>query len=167
MNQPSWDHRPPPGPDKDTPVIWRGEPTSAAELSVGRAQMRAAVIGAAGPAGVVEDDLDRLLLIFEELGSNGLRHGLPPVQITVATTDTGWVLEVSDAAVGWPPTPANGRDAADGGMGLHLVARLCAAHGWDVRADCKVVWGCLNPTVTSEWPRPGPTVPRPRGPGAA
>jgi hypothetical protein len=32
------------------------------------------------------------------------------------------------------------------------VAALCPAHGWDVRADRKVVWGCLEsvPTPTSD-----------------
>jgi hypothetical protein len=51
---------------------------------------------------------------------------------------------VCDQAVDRPPTPATGRDAASGGLGLHLVARLCGAHGWDVSGGTKHVWGRID-----------------------
>lgn len=54
-----------------------------------------------------------------------------------------WLLEVSDAAVHRPPAPARGRDAARGGLGLSLVARICAAHGWHADGDRKNVWALL------------------------
>ena len=89
------------------------------------------------------DSIERLLLPFEELGSNGLRHGRPPIRVTVATTRTGWVVDVSDTAVDTPPSPAVGRDPAQGGMGLRLVARLASGHGWEVRDGRKHVWACI------------------------
>lgn len=141
MNQQSWVQRPPPARDGSTPPIWRGQLGTAAEISAGRAQLRTAVTLSAG---LGEDDLERLLLVFEELTSNGLRHGSPPVRGTVTSTAGGWLLEVSDAAVERLPVPPVGRDPAAGGLGLNLVAALCQAHGWDVRAGRKVVWGRLE-----------------------
>src|SRR3954468_20110489 len=102
MKSQSWAHRPPPTPDAGAPPIWRGQPVTAAELSTGRAPLRT---GVRGTAGLGDDDLDRLLLVFEELASNGLRHGSPPVQVAVIGTTGGWLLQVSDAAVDRPPVP--------------------------------------------------------------
>jgi signal transduction histidine kinase len=144
MNQQSWSHQPPPSPDAGAPPIWRGQPVTTAELSAGRAQLRTAVNGSPGSPGRDDDDLDRLLLVFEELASNGLRHGSPPVQVAVTSTAGGWLLEVSDAAVDRPPVPPVDRDPGAGGLGLSMVAALCPAHGWDVHAGRKIVWGCLE-----------------------
>ena len=85
--------------------------------------------------------MERLLLAFEELVSNGLRHGREPVEVTVTTFDDGWLLQVTDTATDTPPIPAVGRDPSQGGLGLHLVARITAAHGWTVDGTGrKVVW---------------------------
>ncbi|MDP5182629.1 ATP-binding protein [Blastococcus sp. BMG 814] len=145
MTQQFWAYRPPPAPDAGMPSLYHGEPATAAEISAGRAQLRTAVVGSAAVSGPCDDDLDRLLLVFEELVSNGLRHGSPPVQVTVTGTAGGWLLQVSDAAADRPPSPPIGRDPSAGGMGLNLVAALCPAHGWGVHAGRKVVWGCLEP----------------------
>jgi anti-sigma regulatory factor (Ser/Thr protein kinase) len=125
-------------------VIWAAAPASVAELSAARARLRGAVHRAARPAGTDSDAVDRLLLAFEELGSNGLRHGRPPVEMTVTTTPAGWLLDVTDAAVDRPPTPAVGRDPALGGLGLYLIARLAGGHGWHVRDGRKHVWACIE-----------------------
>jgi hypothetical protein len=45
------------------------------------------------------------------------------------------------------PVPAVGRDPAQGGLGLHLVARLSVAHGWYVDDGAKHVWACLPSTI--------------------
>jgi hypothetical protein len=56
-----------------------------------------------------------------------------------------WLLEVTDAAEGTPPTPDLERDAALGGLGLALVAQLSGAHGWEPLGDGrKVVWARVD-----------------------
>ncbi|WP_169063822.1 ATP-binding protein [Geodermatophilus dictyosporus] len=85
-------------------------------------------------------DVDGLLLVYEELTSNGLRHGRSPVHVRVTATGGGWLVDVIDAAVEQPPATAGDRDPADGGLGLPLVARLCRAHGWTVEDGRKHVW---------------------------
>src|SRR5215210_4742435 len=137
-----WPYRSPPETGSGRSTVWRGEPATWAELSAQRSRLRSAVVAGGRPPD--DDDLHRLLLVFEELGTNGLRHGRPPVRVTVDATGTGWLLEVSDSGVADPPVPAVGRDAAEGGLGLYMVARLCADHGWDVRGDRKHVWGRVD-----------------------
>ena len=90
------------------------------------------------------DDVDRLLLAYEELASNGFRHGGPPVQVTVSAGSTGWLVDVTDGAPEHPPAPAVDRDPASGGMGLYLVARLAAAHGWFAECGRKHVWAWIT-----------------------
>jgi hypothetical protein len=38
------------------------------------------------------------------------------------------------------------RDAAEGGLGLYLVARICGAHGWTVTGARKVTWARIDYT---------------------
>jgi hypothetical protein len=54
------------------------------------------------------------------------------------------VLDVSDGAVDEPPMPAVDRDAARGGLGLYLIARIAAAHGWGVANGRKHVWARID-----------------------
>src|SRR5690349_18456567 len=162
MSTTTWPQRP---PEHVTDTVrWEGTPRAAADLTRLRRELRALVRrGPWQPLG--EADLERLLLIFEELASNGLRHGRPPVHVLLAKTSTGWLLDVSDDAVELPPAPARDRDAADGGMGLPLVARLSAAHGWTVDGVRKQVWARIDAA-----PAPGPrdgAVPPPRPPASA
>jgi hypothetical protein len=137
-DQAVWTRRPAPAPAPGAVEAWRGQPRTLAELSRSRAQLRAALGSGALPSGA--DDGERLLLVFEELVSNGLRHGRPPVRVTVTSACTSWLLVVSDGAADQPPVHAVDRDAAHGGMGLDLVAGLSGAHGWAVEGDRKVVW---------------------------
>ncbi len=113
MSKASWAHRPPPEPVAVQSAVWRGEPTSAAELSAQRGQLRIAVANYVTVAHSDLDDVDRLLLVFEELGSNGLRHGHPPVQMTVTSTGTGWLLDVTDTAADRPPAESRERVERD------------------------------------------------------
>jgi anti-sigma regulatory factor (Ser/Thr protein kinase) len=162
MSQPSWAYRPPPEDGVAGAAVWESEPDSPAELSAHRGRLRTALLNGARPAGCDDEDVERLLLAFEELGSNGLRHGRPPVRMTVASSGEGWLLEVSDAAVDVPPAPAVGRDPSHGGLGLYLIARLCVAHGWNVRDGRKHVWGRIGFTGAPD-PRGRPETPsRPR-----
>jgi signal transduction histidine kinase len=120
--------------------VGRWEPTTPADLTAHRRQLSEALQDGAVAAHTDEVAVERLLLAFEELASNALRHGRGPVWVAVTAGRDGWLLEVSDAAADRPPAPAVGRDAADGGLGLYLVARLSAAHGWDIHGDHKIAW---------------------------
>ena len=100
-----------------------------------------------------EDARDGLLLVFEELASNALRHGGGEVRALVVAGSGGWLIDLSDEAPDRPPVPAVDRDPALGGMGLHLVAQLSTSFGWERRPGRKHVWATLpsGRKQTSEW----------------
>lgn len=163
MSEPIWGRRPPPHANPaDCVAIWDGRPCTLADVTELRLLLREGLADAARRGDADDADIERLLLVFEELTSNGLRHGRTPVQVVVTTTACGWLIDVSDAAADRPPTLAVGRDAAQGGLGLYLVARLSAAHGWMVEGDRKHVWARLDYASRSV-PVPAPPLPRPRG----
>jgi len=149
MSEPLWPLLPPPEVGSETSTVWAG-PADLADLTILRRRLRAALADGLAPASSDRDDVERLLLTFEELASNALRHGRPPARVAITMTGTGWLLDVSDAAAERPPTPAVGRDPANGGLGLRLVARLCPDHGWLVEDGRKHVWARLvcKPEVT-------------------
>jgi anti-sigma regulatory factor (Ser/Thr protein kinase) len=145
-----WAHRPQPvlGAGAVSLGDWRlGTP---ADVTASRGRLRDLVLRRRHGGRVDDDALERLLLAFEELTSNGLRHGRAPVHVSVHATDTSWLIDVTDAATDRAPIPAVGRDAAEGGLGLYLVARLCSAYGWTVQQGRKHVWACIERHV----PRP-------------
>jgi anti-sigma regulatory factor (Ser/Thr protein kinase) len=143
MSRSPWAARPTPHLDGGAARVWTWELRSRRDLTLSRIALREDLQSAAGTNGVAQDDVDRLLLAYEELASNGLRHGRSPVQATVTATATGWLIDVSDAATTASPVPAVDRDPALGGMGLHLVAHLSSTQGWAVRSGRKHVWACV------------------------
>jgi hypothetical protein len=139
MFQGSWLKRPCPvtvGPH------YEAEITGAHQLRDVRAALRS-WLPAAADGGSNTTVLDGLLLAMDELAANGLRHGGVPVRVRAVLTTQCLLLEVSDADAHNGPKPAEGRDPALGGMGLHVVAYLSFARGWEVRGDRKHVWACL------------------------
>lgn len=125
-------------------TAWQWRVSSLARLRDLRAELRAH-LRSDGHEGNHEgnDDTaidDRILLAVDELASNGLRHGVPPVTVRVLATERGWLIIVSDGATERLPEPAVDRDRAHGGMGLYLVAELTTGHGWSVDHGGKHVW---------------------------
>ena len=95
---------------------------------------------------IASDVLDQIILALDEMASNALRHGgVGPVEASVRTSDSGYLIEVTDSAAARPPTPAIDRDPSEGGLGLYLIAELSTAHGWYVDGDAKTVWAVLPP----------------------
>ncbi len=139
-----WARQPPPRPGPDALTPWQWEWTSAEQLSRARAQLRREVFDAGVPPGDIADAVERLLLAFEELASNGFRHGHAPVLAAVTAAGRGWLIDVTDAAPDHFPAPAVGRDPAFGGLGLHLIAQLSNAHGWSIHAGRKHVWASIG-----------------------
>ncbi len=125
--------------------LWCQELHSLQELSALRARLRASLTGSAG---VVDPEREhwseRLVLIADELTSNALRHGAPPVATALSRQADRWMVAVKDSSAQVPPTPAEGRDPGLGGFGLYLVADLSAAHGWSVQRGHKWVWAVVD-----------------------
>ncbi|MCO7220916.1 ATP-binding protein [Klenkia sp. PcliD-1-E] len=92
----------------------------------------------------VEEATERILLAADEMASNGVRHGGPPVVLGAHTCGPGQVLiTVTDHAPGTPPAPDPERDHAHGGLGLLIVAAYARAHGWWPGTGLKTVWALL------------------------
>ncbi|GAB4080982.1 hypothetical protein GCM10028783_19300 [Modestobacter muralis] len=91
-----------------------------------------------------QDAQERLVLVFDEMSSNALRHGAPPVTTAVNRTAGGWLLVVTDSATATPPRPDPGRDPAKGGLGLRMIADLASAHGWYPGDGRKSVWAPMS-----------------------
>ncbi|MCW2682124.1 MAG: putative sensor protein [Blastococcus sp.] len=157
-----WAVRPRPTVGPGATLLGRWEPAATADLTAHRWQLAAALHGGGRPAVAEEGAVERLLLAFEELASNALRHGSDPVRVDVTAADGFWLLDVSDAAVDQPPAPAVGRDAAHGGMGLYLVASICTAHGWFTEEGRKHAWGCIDYTRVEARDTSLQSVPGPR-----
>jgi anti-sigma regulatory factor (Ser/Thr protein kinase) len=75
---------------------------------------------------VIED----FLLAVDEMTSNALRHGRPPVSLRLWTAEDRLVCTIADGGPGWDDPfagygPAHGADLSRGGMGLWLARQLC------------------------------------------
>jgi anti-sigma regulatory factor (Ser/Thr protein kinase) len=133
--------------------VWRWNLAGLAQLPAARAGLRNRL----GDEGAPHDDDsygagEQLILAFDELASNALRHGESPVVATIVAGSGGWLIDVSDRAPETMPAPTMDRDPAKGGMGLQLVARLSVAHGWYVDDGAKHVWACLPTDIEDRDP---------------
>ncbi|MCZ2860422.1 sensor histidine kinase [Blastococcus sp. VKM Ac-2987] len=91
-----------------------------------RHAVAAELAGVPAPADVVED----FLLAVDEMASNAVRHGRPPVSLRLWTAPDRMVCTISDGGPGWDDPfagygPAHGADLSRGGMGLWLARQLC------------------------------------------
>lgn len=117
----------------------RWQPRDVSDLPAMRAEVRRSLAG----AGIDADVLDQVVLALDEMASNALRHGGGRVEAGLHRTSDGYLIEVSDSASSRPPTPAVDRDPSEGGLGLHLIARMARRHGWYASAGAKHVWALL------------------------
>jgi anti-sigma regulatory factor (Ser/Thr protein kinase) len=138
-----WPHSPVP---RTQGITWQWQITTLRQLTSVRVDLRARLrsAGCYDAAGNGDSVCDRILLVVEELASNGLRHGADPVHARVVATADGWFIDISDGATEQGPQLAIGRDPALGGMGLHLVAELTVSRGWAVTGGRKHVWASLS-----------------------
>ena len=92
--------------------------------------LRHAVVGALagthGPRDVIED----FTLAVDEMTSNAVRHGGPPVDLHLWTSTEKLVCRITDRGSGIDDPfagygPAHGEDLSRGGMGLWLARQLC------------------------------------------
>lgn len=162
MTDVMWGNRPPPALEGGAFLVGRWTPASPAELTRSRRGLAAALADEQATGSVAGGAVERLLLVFEEVGSNALRHGRGPVEITLTRTAAHWLLEVSDAAAEVGPDPAVDRDAALGGLGLYVVARVCGAHGWFTDGARKTVWARVDHTRAEAPAEVVDALPKPR-----
>jgi two-component sensor histidine kinase len=131
--------------------LWCQELHSLAQLSRLRARLRRSLTGSSTVAHPEREHWsERMVLIADELTSNALRHGGPPVATALSRLDDRWLICVSDSSTDAPPEPAQGRDPGLGGFGLYLVADLSAAHGWWLERGAKSVWAVVRAGDSSQ-----------------
>jgi signal transduction histidine kinase len=124
---------------------WHEELHSLSELAALRTRLRATLTGSPTVIDLQREHWsERLVLIADELASNALRHGEPPVRTVLSSAGRQWLLTVSDASLEVPPAPAQGRDPGLGGFGLYLVADLSLRHGWCREPGAKTVWAVVE-----------------------
>jgi anti-sigma regulatory factor (Ser/Thr protein kinase) len=136
---PSWpSSSPPPAADG-----WRWELSHVAELPRIRAQLRRDLAAESDGDPAAEELDEAVILAFDEMASNALRHGGGGVRARVQRTPGAWLIEVRDSAAATPPRPAVGRDPSQGGLGLYLIAEMADDHGWHLADGQKAVWALL------------------------
>ena len=80
-------------------------------------------------------------LLTSELVSNAVRHGAPPLSLTVVGTEERLTIEVDDGSEVLPRFPARDADHdAGGGRGLRIVQLLANTWGTGTRPGGKTVW---------------------------
>ncbi len=129
---------PPPAEDG-----WHWEFSHVSELPRARAQLRAGLAATSGTGADATELDEAVVLAFDEMASNALRHGGGGVRARVQRTAAAWLVEVCDEAPSRPPEPAVGRDPSLGGLGLYLIAEMSDAHGWHLEETTKSVWALL------------------------
>jgi len=150
MLPPLWTQQPAPPVSGER---WSCDLTSVAQLSQVRHQLRELLPTLGHRPDVTPVAVDQLVLAFDELASNALRHGQPPVRARITTTPTCWLLDVSDTATSRPPAEDTNRDLAAGGMGLYLIAAFATDHGWFLARGRKHVWASI-PFTPEDPPEP-------------
>jgi anti-sigma regulatory factor (Ser/Thr protein kinase) len=123
--------------------VWHWQLEAMHVVSRVRSDLRARIAHPSVSSASTEDARDGLLLVFEELASNALRHGGGRVRAAIRLTTEAYLIEVSDQAAAAPPAPAVDRDPSEGGLGLYLIAEMSTAHGWYVSNGHKYVWALL------------------------
>ncbi len=94
----------------------------------------------------VEVDLDALALVTVELVANAIRHGGPPVMLSLGWDQRGLEVAVSDTEGGVPfkrDVPID----AEHGRGVTLVANLSEDWGVTYLGSRKTVWAYLTASV--------------------
>jgi hypothetical protein len=97
---------------------------------------------------VRQDLIDTAVLIADEFVTNAIRHGDPPIRLTLVRLAHEIVIEVADGSAHMPRRLRADRDD-EWGRGLHLVGAMSSRWGSRVTRFGKVVWAQVP---TPCWP---------------
>ena len=116
------------------------EPVLAADGITDFIGLRHRLAGVLHGFGRDRDTTEDFLLAVDEMASNGVRHGRPPVSVRLWVDDDSVVCTITDDGPGVTDPfagygPAHGEDLSRGGMGLWLARQLC--DGVDVWRDAE------------------------------
>jgi signal transduction histidine kinase len=111
----------------------------------------------------IHGEADRLAQAVDNLISNAVRHGAPPVTISAVEHGDRVEIRVADSGDGVPPQVrdrlferfASGTRRGGTGLGLFIVRELARAHGGDTRYE---VDERGRPTFVIDLPRTSPAV---------
>ena len=85
-----------------------------------------------------------LYRIAQEALHNAVRHGrASEVRISLARSETGIILEVSDNGIGFDPVASRRAASAGGGMGLRIMEYRAGMIGGMIHIDCRPEGGVL------------------------
>jgi anti-sigma regulatory factor (Ser/Thr protein kinase) len=112
-------------------------PFTANAAALAREALR--IHAAKAPTDTVED----AALLTSELVTNAVRHGRPPVQLSIAVTEGRLIVSVLDHGSGLPHVVSAPPDAT-GGRGLHIVEAVSDEWGVSVEGPGKAVWFQLH-----------------------
>ncbi len=92
--------------------------------------LRHAVAAELATSGAPRDVLGDFLIAVDEMTSNAVRHGAPPVDVALWISSDRLVCTIRDRGRGWDDPlagyePAHGGDLSRGGMGLWMARQLC------------------------------------------
>lgn len=86
---------------------------------------------------------DTATLLVGELVANAVRHGRPPVELTVTLGDGRVTIAVGDHGRAAPPRARTEDLVATSGRGLHIVATLAESWGTASGTPGTTVWFTL------------------------
>ncbi|HWO69038.1 MAG TPA: ATP-binding protein [Umezawaea sp.] len=95
-----------------------------------------------------------VLLVATELIDNAYRHTSSPIELRIACTDFGVLVEVADGEREHPVEMAESRRVW-GGRGVQAVVELATSWGVRVEGKGKSVWALLPVVGTKAEPRSG------------
>jgi anti-sigma regulatory factor (Ser/Thr protein kinase) len=100
-----------------------------------------------GRRGIPESAADDLVLIASELAANAIRHGRPPVLLTVDYSADRVRLTVSNHGDSPEPRVLEASPDAGHGRGLAMVAAISTDSGWERDGDRLDVWAEVRLTA--------------------
>ena len=109
------------------------------DLTAARAA-RALIDEALDAAGVGGEPRDDAILIASELAANGVRHGKPPISLTLSIHGDRLRITIANHGDSLDPRIVAADPHAPHGRGLAMVEALATEVGWERDADRLDVW---------------------------